>query len=89
VELKISRTARCPSVPKVEVDQRSREARLRLEQVERLLTRGPRRLENRFAQGLFCSSIRPRWGELVRAASKSSRSVNGAASDRAFPAADA
>jgi len=58
----MSRTARCPSVPKVQVDQRSREARLRLEQVERLLTRGPRRLENWFTQGLFCSSIRPQMG---------------------------
>jgi len=33
----MSKTDRSPSVPKVEVDQRSREARLRLEQVERLL----------------------------------------------------
>ena len=33
----MSKTLRGPSAPKVEVDQRSREARLRLEQVEGLL----------------------------------------------------
>ena len=49
----MSKTDRSPSVPKVEVDQRSREARLRLEQVERLLIPRSGGLETSFRR--LCS----------------------------------
>jgi hypothetical protein len=71
----MTRTLRSPSAPKIEVDQRSREARLRLEQVEGLLVPWVPPTLSWVRQGLYrlCPGIRQRATEdLVRVDSKNS-----------------